>query len=130
MKQFFRFLTVGVFNTLLGYCVIFTCMYLAHMSPETSNVAGYAVGVVASYILNRKYTFQSKQKRRNEIVRFLTAFVIAYAANFATLIILIHRMGIRESTSQVLAGFIYVVASFIMNKHYAFKVFDASCSDA
>jgi putative flippase GtrA len=32
MKQFFRFLTVGVFNTLLGYCVIFTYLYVANMS--------------------------------------------------------------------------------------------------
>lgn len=130
MKQFFRFLTVGVLNTLLGYYVIFTCMYVANMSPESSNVSGYAVGLVASYVLNRKYTFQSKQQRRREIVRFLAAFVIAYAANFAMLIILIHRMNMPKGTSQVFAGFIYVVVSFTMNKHYAFKVSNASVDDA
>lgn len=121
MKQFFRFLTVGVFNTILGYCVIFACMYLAKMSPEISNVAGYAVGLVASYVLNRKYTFNSKQHQHSEIIRFLAVFVLAYALNFAVLVILIHRIGIHEGASQVLAGLVYVVASFILNKYYVFK---------
>jgi peptidoglycan/LPS O-acetylase OafA/YrhL len=30
-------------------------------------------------------------------------------------------MGIHEGLSQVLAGFVYVIASFIMNKYYVFK---------
>ena len=126
MKQFFRFLTVGVFNTLLGYCVIFACMYLAKMSPETSNITGYAVGLIASYVLNRTYTFKSQQKRRSEIIRFLAAFSVAYAANFAMLVTLIHRVGIHAGASQVLAGLVYVFASYLMNKYYVFKVFNVS----
>jgi putative flippase GtrA len=119
MKQFFRFLTVGVVNTLLGYCLIFACMYEAKLSPEASNVIGYAVGFVISYGLNRKYTFQSSQKRRGEIVRFLVVFVLAYAANFAMLVVLI-RMNIHKGISQVVAGLVYAVLSFVMNKYYAF----------
>ena len=121
MKQFFRFLTVGVFNTLLGYGVIFACMYLAKMSPESSNVAGYAVGLVASYVLSRNYTFKSKQNRRGEILRFLAGFVIAYSSNFVVLVILIHKIGIHQGVSQILAGLVYVIASYIMNKFYVFK---------
>ena len=122
MKQFFRFLTVGVLNTIFGYCVIFGCMYLLNISPESSNVTGYAVGLVGSYVLNRKYTFNSKQNRRSEILRFLAVFVVAYSSNFAVLIFLIHRVGINEGASQVLAGLIYVSVSFCMNKYYVFKI--------
>lgn len=121
MKQFFRFLTVGVINTLLGYCVIFSCMYLLKMSPESSNVVGYAVGLVASYSLNRKFTFNSTQKRLNEIVRFLVVFAVAYGLNFAVLVLLIHNFNIHAGVSQVLAGVAYVVVSFVMNKFYVFK---------
>ncbi len=122
MKQFFRFLTVGVLNTLLGYGVIFACMYLLNISPESSNVTGYAVGLVASYVLNRKYTFNSKQNRRNEILRFLAVFVVAYSSNFAVLIFLIHKVGINEGASQLLAGLVYVGVSYCMNKYYVFKI--------
>lgn len=115
-------MTVGMFNTILGYCVIFACMYLAKMSPEISNVSGYSIGLIASYILNRKYTFNSIQNRRNEIFRFLAVFIIAYALNFAVLLILIHWIDLHEGASQLMAGFVYVIASFIMNKYYVFKI--------
>lgn len=126
MNQFFRFVTVGAVNTILGYCVIFACMYLADMSPESSNVSGYTVGLIGSYVLNRTYTFESKQKRRREIIRFLTVFALAYASNFVVLLILIHSLGLHEGASQILAGVVYVVASFIMNKYYVFQAADSA----
>lgn len=122
MKQFIRFLTVGVFNTVFGYCVIFGCMYVLNMSPESSNVAGYVLGLAVSYILNRKYTFNSKRDRNSEMIRFLTVFAVAYASNFAVLILLIHLLGVHEGLSQILAGLIYVVISYFMNKYYVFSV--------
>jgi putative flippase GtrA len=121
MKQFSRFLVVGVLNTLLGYCVIFALMYLAKLTPEISNIGGYAVGLATSYILNRNYTFNSKQSQRGEIVRFLSVFFIAYAANFLALLVLIHKVGLHDAISQIVAGLVYVVASYLMNKHYVFK---------
>ncbi|MHB8914787.1 MAG: GtrA family protein [Thiobacillus sp.] len=121
MNQLFRFLSVGTFNTILGYFIIFSCMYLAKMSPESSNVIGYAVGLITSYILNRKFTFNSTQDRRGEIIRFLAVFVIAYAFNFVVLVILVHRIGVHDGASQVIAGVVYVGTSYIMNKYYVFK---------
>jgi len=121
MKQFSRFLTVGVFNTLLGYCVIFACMYLVNMSPEISNLSGYSVGLVASYILNKNYTFNSNQRQKTEVARFLVVFIIGYGLNFAILVTLIHKFGMHEAMSQILAGIFYVAVSFFMNKYYVFK---------
>lgn len=122
MKQFSRFVVVGVLNTLLGYCVIFAAMYLAGMTPEASNMAGYGIGLVVSYVLNRNYTFKSKQRHRREIIRFFWVFLVAYASNFIVLLILIHQLNLHEGMSQVLAGIVYVVFSYLMNKYYVFKV--------
>ncbi len=122
MSQFLRFLVVGALNTLLGYGVIFSCMYLAGMSPEASNVSGYAVGLLASYVLNRNYTFKSKQNRRIEIIRFLAVFAAAFTSNFAFLLLLIHKAGMHEGLSQILAGIVYVAVSFFMNKYFVFRI--------
>lgn len=121
MRQFARFLTVGVFNTVLGYCIIFACMYLAGLSAEVSNVIGYGVGLVISYLLNRSYTFRSKQARTGEIARFVLVFAIAYGANLLALLVLIRQFGVHAGLSQLLAGGVYVVASYAMNKLYVFR---------
>jgi len=120
-KQFSRFLVVGVLNTLLGYAVIFACMYGAGLSPEASNVAGYAVGLVLSYFLNKFYTFESASKSHKEIVRFLAVFGLAYGANFIALQVLIYQMDVYKGLSQILAGIIYIVTSFLLNKYYVFE---------
>ncbi len=125
MSQFIRYIIVGVLNTLLGYLVIFSCMYLVGMSPEASNMTGYAVGLVVSYVLNRNYTFNSTQERRKEVIRFVAVFAVAYGLNFATLLILIHRLGMHKGLSQIFAGVIYVGTSFLMNKYYVFKIRNA-----
>ncbi len=121
MKQFSRFVVVGVVNTLLGYCVIFSCMYLVGMNPEISNISGYGVGLVISYVLHKKYTFKKVQSRRGEFIRFITVFLIAFAANFLILVILIHEVEAHEGLSQILAGIVYVAIAYLMSKFYVFK---------
>ncbi|WP_218510919.1 GtrA family protein [Variovorax sp. dw_308] len=119
MRQLLKFAVVGVVNTALGYAVIFACMYLAGLGPATSNVIGYAVGLIISYSLNRSFTFRSAAPPRREIVRFVAIFLLAYLANFLTLVLLI-RHGVHEGLAQVLAGVVYFSLSFVLNKYYVF----------
>lgn len=120
MKQLIKFLVVGALNTLLGYAVIFACMYLLGLSALLSNVIGYAFGLVLSYVLNRKVTFQSTSKSKAEVFRFLLVFLIAYFANFCVLLMLIHVWKFHEGVSQLVAGVVYVLFSFVLNKYYVF----------
>ena len=120
MNQLFRFLTVGVFNTLLGYCVIFAFMYLARMSAEASNLAGYGFCLFISYFLHRNFTFNSGHRKRYEATRFLVVFLVAYVLNFVVLLVMIHKLGLHEALSQVLAGVVYVAASYLMFKYHVF----------
>jgi putative flippase GtrA len=119
--EFFRFLLVGVFNTALGYSVIFFCMYVTGMSPVASNITGYAVGLVASYGLNRTYTFKSLQSKSGEMVRFLGVFVVAFLLNLLVLVVCIDKLHLHDGGSQVLAGIAYVASSYLLNKYYVFK---------
>jgi putative flippase GtrA len=126
MNQFPRFLLVGVANTALGYAVIFACMYLARLSPELSNAAGYAVGFLVSYFLNRHFTFRSAQRRSTEFVRFGIVFLVAYTANLAVLIVFVRTLEIHAGLSQIIAGVIYIGTAYMLNKHYVFRSSEAS----
>jgi putative flippase GtrA len=120
MKQLLRFAAVGVVNTGLGYAVIFACMYLAGLGAVTSNVIGYAVGLIASYLLNRSFTFRSVAPPQREIIRFVAIFLLAYLANLAVLVFLIRHAGVHEGVAQVIAGVVYFALSFLLNKYYVF----------
>lgn len=121
MTQFLRFLLVGLFNTGLGYAIIFSCMYLLGMNHIVSNVIGYAGGFAVSYSLNRCFTFKSRSAPQSEIVRFLVVFAIAYLMNLALLVFAVDQMGVHPAVGQVLAGVIYILVTFLLNKYYVFR---------
>jgi putative flippase GtrA len=78
----------GLFNTLVGFSVMFTLMWFG-VSPFTSNIAGYAVGFVCGFILSKKIVFRSNGSFVAESIRYLIAFLIAFALNFMALHILL-----------------------------------------
>ena len=111
---------MGVLNTACGYTVIFGCMYALGLSPRISNVLGYAVGLATSYALNRVYTFRSRNAKGPEMLRFAAIFAIAFAANFFALTLLLQVSRLPAGVSQVVAGAVYVVASYLMSRRFVF----------
>ena len=119
-SQFARFLTVGVFNTLIGYAVIFIAMYGVGLSPELSNGLGFAVGLFSSFVLSRKFTFRSEGKVNAELIRFLIAFMIAYLLNLAVLHLLVRYFHFHAGLSQIISGAVYTICSYWFNARWVF----------
>jgi putative flippase GtrA len=120
-NQMARFLSVGAFNTTLGYAVIFAGMYLFGWSAELSNVVGYGVGLAFSFLLSKRFTFRSTGRVMPELLRFLVVFLLAYLANFATLFVCLHTLALHPAVSQIIAGVLYIVTSYWLNHRYVFN---------
>jgi putative flippase GtrA len=119
--QFSRYLLVGVFNTLYGWVIIFGAMYFLRMSPEASNVLGYSIGLLVSFALNRTFIFRSSGRPSGELARFFAVVAIAFGLNLVVLYVLVRILLIHEAVSQVLAGVVYVISSYAMNKKFVFQ---------
>ncbi|RYH45720.1 MAG: GtrA family protein [Alcaligenaceae bacterium] len=115
-----RFATVGLANTLVGYTVIFLCMYGFRMGPVASNVAGYACGLVCSFTLNRSYTFRSTTAAWPQALRFAASFVFAYSVNIAVLVWMTRVLDAHEGVSQVVAGASYTIVFFLLSNFFVF----------
>ena len=59
---FWKFVLVGIVNTLVGTGVMFAAYNLLHLSYWLSSASNYVVGSVVSYFLNKYFTFQNKEK--------------------------------------------------------------------
>lgn len=121
MYEMFRYILVGIINTGLGYAIIFSCMYIFGMGPAVSNFMGYGAGIVVSYFLNKFFTFKSKSKTTSEAVKFVAVFAVAYSANLVALMLLITLFNIHQGLAQLVAGAIYILLSYILNKRYVFQ---------
>ena len=121
-KSFFflRYILVGIINTIVGYGIIFFLMFLG-VSPEISNIVGYAVGISVSYVLNKIYTFQSKAHPKKEFPKFVLSLLASYTLNFLTLVLCIHILKINPYISQIISGAVYTLSGFVFLKYFAFR---------
>lgn len=60
-NSFFRFLLVGVGNTLLSAAITFGLYNLAYWNPVLSSAIAYVAGAAMSFFLNRYFTFHSEE---------------------------------------------------------------------
>jgi len=115
-RSFFKFLFVGILNTIIAYVVYFILLQFG-ISFVIAQAIGQIAGVINSYFWNKHFTFKSKSKSKWEMVRFLMVYTFQYifAITFIYLIPL----------SYELAGFLILpinpVVSFLGHKYFTFK---------
>ena len=120
-KEFLRYISVGVVNTISSYLIIITFQYLLYFSPQVSNLIGYTIGLIVSYILNKRFVFKSRKASYFIFgVKFLWAFIVSYAVNFLSLNLLL-KFDIKEYIVQAICMAIYSIIFYIICKFYVFK---------
>jgi len=76
--SFFRFLLVGVVNTIVGLSAMYLFLHVFSCSYWTSTFIGNVIGAAVSYVLNRTFTFQSKGAVGSSMLRFAAVILICY----------------------------------------------------
>jgi putative flippase GtrA len=101
-----------------------------------SNLTGFIVGVINSFIWNREWTFQSKNHWRSDFIRFIVAFLICYIPQLFLVNILNKYITIPDFSfvignyslnisyayiCQLIGIVFYTSSNFLLNKYYTFK---------
>lgn len=115
-----RYIGSGVFNTLVGFAVIFLGMYLG-LSPSVANIAGYTAGFILGFVLSKKMVFRSNGSFVKESVRYLIAFLIAFSLNFTVLHIALDKFRLAAMVAQIIAAFVYTFAMYALARFYVFS---------
>lgn len=119
--QFLKFGIVGISNTLLTAGVIWLLLKTMNYSDYLANIIGYVVGLINSFLWNRKWTFESKTRVSDTIYKFIGIFAICYLFQLGNLYVLLHFTNVDPYLSQLLSIGVYTILNFGMNKYYTFK---------
>ena len=75
---FWKFILVGMINTLVGTSVMFIAYNALHLSYWISSASNYIIGSIVSYFLNKYFTFQNKEKSVKQVVVFIINITVCY----------------------------------------------------
>ena len=125
--RFWKFLGVGVINTLAGSLVMFLLYNVAHCGYWLSSAANYIVGSVISYVLNKRFTFQNKSSSAKTVFRFAVSiaacYLIAYGAAKPLAIRLLSAApaNVQENLGMLIGMGLYVLLNYVAQRFFAFK---------
>lgn len=113
-KPFFRFVIVGVFNT-VNYFIMFTVLNNIGVSYILAHLCAFLYSAFVSYFLTSYYTFKTKPS-----IKTMTRFPITYLPNLilSTLgtIILVENNLLSESIASLVVMIASIPITFIISK--------------
>jgi putative flippase GtrA len=77
-RQFFRFILVGIINTLTGSVIMFFLYNAAHLSYWLSSACNYFFTGILSFFLNKYFTFSVKQWSVFMVIAFILTIGLSY----------------------------------------------------
>ncbi|MBR7045970.1 MAG: GtrA family protein [Lachnospiraceae bacterium] len=124
---FWKFILVGIVNTLVGTAVMFGCYNLLHLSYWVSSAANYVVGSVVSYFLNKNFTFRNKSKDPMVLVRFVVNITVCYLLAYGIAKPLVRRIlsgssvSIQENGAMLVDMCLFVGLNYLGQRFFAFR---------
>ena len=140
IKQFFdikfwKFVMVGILNTIVGMGLQFLFFNLFGWGEWISSIVGYILGSILSYFLNKYFTFKNKEKGWKPIAKFALNIAVCYGLAYGIAIPLTKWICVANSltmfgwtvdkfagnASMLVGSCLFVAFNYIGQRFFAFK---------
>lgn len=121
-KKFLKFGLTGGLNTVIDFAVYTVLLSVFGVNLYAAQVAGYACGTLNSYIVNRSWTFQSKNKfLSGELIRFILVNLITLGISLVLMYSLqLFFPGMNKIILKLPVVAATIVVNFVLSKLWVF----------
>ena len=126
-KIFYKFrnlILYGIIGSCSSFLDFITYTFLIRIGEFNyliANCISVIIGIVTSFILNRKYNFKVKDKTAKRFSIFLTIGLCGMLMSNLILYICIDCLSLDEIISKLCSIVFVVIIQFILNKYITFK---------
>ena len=130
---FFRFIVVGVINTLVGYGVMFGLYNLAGLHTWgdagywISSAANYIIGSIVSFFLNKHFTFRNREKGAGVVIRFVVNISVCYLLAYGLAkpavrwVLAGYGERVQENVAMLAGMVLYTGLNYFGQRFFAFR---------
>ncbi|MGA9599183.1 MAG: GtrA family protein [Methylocystis sp.] len=119
-RQLSTYAFVGVVASLAHYSVLVALVELESIPPVPAALAGYVVGGVVSYRLNRRHTFASERPHREAGWRFALVALVGFGLTYLLMRLFVESLGAPYLPAQLLTTILIMFVSFAINRVWTF----------
>ncbi len=117
--RFWRFLLVGVANTLVGNGLSFLLLNLTPVGYWASSAISYTLASVMSYVLNKHFTFRNTEPGWRPAVRFAVNIAVCWVAAYgiaqpvASWVLTGASATLRDNLAMAVGMVLFVVLNYL-----------------
>lgn len=133
--KFWKFILVGILNTVVGTGLQFLFFNLFGWNEWISSMIGYILGSILSYFLNKYFTFKNSEKGWKPVARFALNIAVCYTLAYTIAIPLTKWICTANSLtmfgwsvetfagncSMIVGSCLFVAFNYIGQRFFAFK---------
>lgn len=133
MKQFIKFCTVGLSNTIISYLVYIICLrffeiYHLFIGYDyfISSLSAFLISTFWSFCWNDRFTFKKGVGEKRSVWKALLKTYMSYSftevfVSNALLYLEIDRLGISKDIAPLINLSVTVPLNYLLNKYWAFR---------
>ena len=120
--KFIKYCVVGLSGIIVDFGTTWLLKEKVHINKYIANTCGFILAATSNYILNRVWTFASKNdKILHEYFYFFTIALVGLALNNLILMIFNDKFKLNFYLSKSIAIILVTLWNFIMNYIFTFK---------
>ena len=126
-RTFWKFILVGIANTIFGTGIMFVFYNVFHFNYWISSASNYFFGSILSYILNRLFTFRSRAGTAKTLPRFIVnislCYLLAYGMAKPLVMHILSNLTqqAQENIAMLVGMCLFVGLNYIGQRFFVFK---------
>lgn len=126
-EKLWKFLLIGVVNTLVGTGIMFALYNLLGVSYWLSSAANYVCGSILSFLLNRRFTFRDTAERGwKPVLRFIVQIAVCWLAAYGVAKPLALRLlagqspKLQENVAMLVGAVLFTGLNYLGQRFFTF----------
>ena len=121
LQQFIKFCVVGGSGVVVDFGVTYFCKEKVKLNKYVANSLGFTLAATSNYLLNRFWTFHSRNSIPVEYLKFVGISVLGLGINNAVIYLLTEKLRLNFYFSKLLAIGAVTIWNFFMNYFFTFN---------
>lgn len=117
----YKYIGIGIINTVISFLIILLFFKFFGFKYGIAYFMGYAIALINSFFMNKRYTFQSNGHWKKEFKFFILVFIIAYSISHVFLYLMVEWLNIEVVISIIVSMMIYTFVGYFLNKKIVFS---------
>ncbi|MCL2269755.1 MAG: GtrA family protein [Treponema sp.] len=126
--KFFKFILVGIINTIVGSTIMFLLYNAAHLSYWLSSACNYFFTSILSFFLNKYFTFSVRQWSVFMVAAFAANIAVSYGVAYGIAKPLMNfflerrSQAFRENAALFTGMCLFTLMNYIGQRYVVFKM--------